>query len=852
MTMAWARQGDTLLARVSIHAAWRGTAEAYVAHRLRLLRAEPSGFLQPSGALVGADSLVLRFPPGGLGRPPAAPRGVRAWDDVALPLLDRMVRCHAERHAGLGPLVGTDWTPPVSWFFPGPDAPDFEERRRRDLEFAAAWLEGFEYAPREVRAALVEGDQAKLLRLLTSERQQARLRAVTDPPSPSFLTLLTEAELLERVGTVYRYTRARDRERGGDVVLEVDHRWRDPHFEVEDRPTPQEVWDELTEDTRATPTLALSDFLPNPLQPLLQGAATVRWVGVHEDQPLIYVDPGDISVPDRGFVRPFLAGDNTMLRRKRQFTEFAGEHHALAGLLTTPPERRAFATNPQRREDLEDTILATHGVFAVQGPPGTGKTHLATEVVRRLLARIPHARVLVCAKEHFALDHILRKITRALETDGVPVRAWRSVSLAKRRRGRGSIDTQWLGLNVTRDLAARGFANGFEEWGTWAKRGVQPHDQRLASMGRRAANLFFATTTDAAMMEALGNDSWDLVVVEEAGKCYPSEVLHALALGRTALMIGDHRQLPPFQERRTRQAIDAWTKTLGRAGREPRHAQELRARLGPLFSSLDALRQSRGPLTDEERAWVRPFEFLFERLPTRHRLEEQFRMESPLSRLIGRVFYDRAFDHRKMELVKRGLLPPRPLGDAVPAALDVPLLWLDTPHMTVRPDATEDAQKRGLRDNQFEADAVVAYLRGLRRGAPLDFVILTPYNAQKALLLRSRALRDVCSPLTDRPFEELVRTTDEYQGRESELVVLSLVRNNSLGQRAWGFMAEPERLNVMLSRARYRLVVVGCTAHIERHAAENPWLAKVLSVWREDAGDPGSARVVPVNEVNRG
>jgi hypothetical protein len=850
--MAWTRQGDALVARVSIHPSWEGTAAAYVAHRLRLLRAEPRGFLQPSEARVESDALVLRFASGLLGRPPGAPSGDHAWDDVALPLLDGMLRCHAQRHAGLGPIVDAAWTPPVSWFLPTSDDPDFEDRRLKDLNLANRWLGTLRDVPRDVNVALAEGDHAKLVRLLTAGRQHARIRGIADPPPPSFLTLLTESELLERVGTVYRFTRARERERGRDVVLEVDRRWRDPHFEIDDRPTPQEVWEELTADTRATPTLALSDVLPNPLQPSLQGAAAVRWVGVHEDQPLIYVDPGTIDVPDNGFVRPFLAGDNTLLRRKRQFTEFAGAHHALAVLLAAPPERRSFRGNPQTRTDLEDAILATRGIFAVQGPPGTGKTHLATEVVRRLFARVPHARVLVCAKEHFALDHILRKITTALAADGVPVRAWRSVSLAKRRKGRGSIDTQWLGSEVVRDLARREFAAGFEEWGTWARRGVQPHDQRLASMGRRAANLFFATTTDAAMIEALGSDSWDLVIVEEAGKCYPSEVLHALALGRTALMIGDHRQLPPFQERRTRQAIDAWTRTLGRAGREPCHAQELRARLGPLFSSLDALRRSRGPLTEEERGWIRPFEFMFERLPTRHRLEEQFRMEAPLSRLIGRVFYDRAFDHRKGELVDRGLLSPRPLGDAIPVPLDVPLVWLDTPHMTVRPEATEDAQKRGRRDNAFEVDVLVAYLRRLRPGASLDIVILTPYNAQKDLLLGSQALRDACAPLTDRPFKDLVRTTDEYQGRESELVLLSLVRNNSLGQRAWGFMAEPERLNVMLSRARYRLVVVGCSAHVDRHSGENPWLAKVLAAWREEAADPQSARIAPASEVLHG
>lgn len=850
--MSWTRQGDALIAAVRLDAAWRETAESYVAHRARVLRADPSGLLQPSEVRLGVDTLVLRFAPGRLGLPPEAPRGPRGWGEVAQQLLHRMLSCHAQGHAGLGPILGACWTPPVSWFLPVPEGPDFEARRRRDLALAEQWLRECGSVQRDVRDALRDGDHATLVRLLASERKHAELRAVVDPPPPSFITLLTEAELLERVGTLYRYTRVRDAERGPDVVLEVDRRWRDPHFDVEARPTPQELWDELTEDARRTPTLALSANLPNPLQPKLEGALTVRWVGVHEDQPLIYVDPGNIDLPDHGFVRPFLAGDNTLLQRKRRFTEFAGNHPALAEPLSSPPPKRPFEMNTRERADLEDAILGTQGVFVVQGPPGTGKTHLATEVVRRLFARAAHARVLVCAKEHFALDHILRKITHALELDGVPVRAWRSLSLAKRRRGRGGGDSPWMGANVVRDLSSRAFAEGFEEWGAWARRGVQPHDERLASLGRASANLFFATTTDAALLDALGNDAWDLVIVEEAGKCYPSEVLHALALGRTALMIGDHRQLPPFQERRTRQAIDAWTCTLGRASREPHHKDELRARLGPLFTSLDALRRSRGPLTEEERAWVRPFEFLFDRLPTRHRLEEQFRMEAPLSRLIGRVFYDRAFDHRKHELVERRLIPARPIGDAVPTALDVPLLWIDTPHMTVHPEATEDPQKRGLRDNQLEAEAIIAYLRSLRAAEPLDFVILTPYNAQKALLLRSASLRAACAPLTDRPFDELVRTTDEYQGRESELVLLSLVRNNSLGQRAWGFMAEPERLNVMLSRARYRLVVVGCSAHVDRHAAENPWLAKVLAAWRQECADPRAARILPVAEVLRG
>ncbi|WP_434428274.1 AAA domain-containing protein [Nannocystis pusilla] len=317
-------------------------------------------------------------------------------------------------------------------------------------------------------------------------------------------------------------------------------------------------------------------------------------------------------------------------------------------------------------------------------------------------------------------------------------------------------------------------------------------------------------------------------------------------------MIGDQRQLPPYQESRTREAVEAWRGALGRALEEREFRDAMAARFGLLFRSLEALARARGPLSETERGWLRPFEFLFDRLPTRHRLEEQFRMEAPLSRAVGSVFYGRPFSHRKQELVAAGHLVARPLGDALPAGLDVPMLWLDTPHMTEDPDATEDAAKRGVRDNQCELEVIVGYLRRLRPGRPIDLAILTPYNAQKRLLLADTRLRAACERLTDHPFEQVVRTTDEYQGREAELTVLSLVRNNSLGARAWGFMSEPERLNVMFSRARFRQVVVGCSAHIERHAEECPWLLRFWRAYQAEARDPGCARILAAREVSGG
>jgi hypothetical protein len=725
------------------------------------------------------------------------------------------------------------------------------------LRAAEAWIAGAGWADRpgvsSFTEALRRGDIGRLNRLVREERDPLK-----EPAPPSFLTLLTEAELLERVSTVFRYRlvqRGRVESMGIDprdrLVLEVDRRWPDPHFPSLVRPSPQEAWDALVDESRVTPLLAVSARLPNPLDKRIDDLdeQVVRWIGVHEDQPLIYLQQDGQRLPASGFVRLHLAGDNELMTRKRTSTRFAGSHPALASWLASAPPARPFGANPQAREDLEEAILATRGVFAVQGPPGTGKTHLATEVVRRFLARTPSGRVLVCSKEHFALDHILRKINAALAKDGRIFRAWRSVSLARQRRHRDEVDGAWLSPTVTRELGARGWADGAEGWTEWQAASSGQHDQRLVTLGQHAANLFFATTMDKAVLEFLGAESFDLVIVEEAGKCYPSELLHALCLGRTVLMIGDHRQLPPYREQQTRQGIAAWREALRGALDDRRIRDAMAARFGELFRSLEALALHRGPLDETEQAWLRPFEFLFDRLPTRHRLEEQFRMEAPLSRAVGSVFYDRPFVHRKGELVDAGLLLARPLGEVLPPELDVPLLWLDTPHMTVNPDATEDAAKRGVRDNRYELEAVLGYLRRLRPGNPVDLVILTPYNAQKRLMLDCSELRTLCERLTDLPFERVVRTTDEYQGREAELTVLSLVRNNSLGARCWGFMTEPERLNVMFSRTRFRQVVVGCSAHIERHAEQCPWLHRFWRAFQAEAQDALQAKILAATEV---
>lgn len=864
---AWQRQGASLRCVIDIHPNHRRVFEDYLHHRLRLLRARSTGLLHAQDIRYDGRHLHLLFQDeteltraASSAQPP--PSSFQRWrDEELLPALLMLLDCHGNQVAGFAPFVPISgrWVPPVAWFLPIAPSSLSEEERCQDLRHARDWvLAQSRRAPRQsggdarlvdsLCRALGSGDGTAAERLLHAEQQEALRHARQTPNAPSVLHLLTEAEHLERLSQTYRYRllpRAEANRLGldtwGQLVLEVEPRWKDLHFPTLTRPSPQELWSTLIDESRTTPLLSVSKQPPNPLIQRQQDADVLtRWLGVHEDHPLLYVRR-DGMLPSKGYLSLHQPGDLALMGRKRLFTTFAGKHPLLVPHLQASAPRAPFSDNPQPREDLEDTILATRGVFTVQGPPGTGKTHLATQVVRRFLAALPSGRVLICAKEHFALDHILRKLTRGLEEDGTPYRAFRSVSLARRRRGHAELDSRFLGNTLSRELAERTWAPESSAWSRFQASTLDQHDQRLLTLSQNAANLYACTTMDAALLDFAGQVSFDLVIIEEAGKCYPSELLHTLCLGRTVLMIGDQRQLPPYQERRTREAITAWQTTLEQARRRPEYREQLRARFGETFLELEALMHEHGPLSQEETDWLRPFEYLFDRLGTRHRLEEQFRMEAPLSRLIGRVFYGRPFEHRKPA--------SNPLEGVIPQELDVPLLWLDTPHMTQRPEATEDPQKRGVRDNLHEREIILHYLRRLHPMRPVDLVILTPYHEQKRLLLDSREMREVCRTLSDRPFEQVVRTTDEYQGREAELTVLSLVRNNSLGAHAWGFMTEPERLNVMFSRTRFRQVVVGCSAHIVRHATEASWLHEVWKAYQAEAADARCARILSSSEL---
>ncbi len=139
--------------------------------------------------------------------------------------------------------------------------------------------------------------------------------------------------------------------------------------------------------------------------------------------------------------------------------------------------------------------------------------------------------------------------------------------------------------------------------------------------------------------------------------------------------------------------------------------------------------------------------------------------------------------------------------------------------------------RQALLSSKAEAEAIADVLGQLRPRGTCDLQILAPYNRQ-VRVIRTALVRAQASGKLERlnNFEkpkgkdEFGATIDGFQGEEADIVVVSLVRNNHMPLSGGvGFLSERPRLNVMLSRARRKLILVGSWEFFAKRANDDAW-----------------------------
>lgn len=559
-------------------------------------------------------------------------------------------------------------------------------------------------------------------------------------------------------------------------------------------------------------------------------------------------------------------------RRKRAIDRLATHSYLLRSLsapgqvyMETGPNAPLIPLDPNvvdepKRSAIGD-ILRVRPIYSLQGPPGTGKTTLVAWLVREILQEDPVAQILVTAQAHGAVDVLREKVRNEafahVPEDRQPLavrlganRAADSDDLAANIPSRDPSTVEGVALKVlelasTKLDAEAKLTSVQTEWrravdemaGALRTGGLQGGAPDFCELIRRGAHLTYCTTS-AGELEELADltQSFDWSILEEAGKAHSFDLALPLQAGHRWLLIGDQKQLPPYRD-------DDYQAAISNLEAVASALEDLPAGGGGLVD-YDWIRawQERAPdqkieFTAYVQQWRKTFARIYEQcelasgatggpdqtgIPAARMITGQHRMHPTIGELISEAYYGGELRNRTVR--DSGEIEPTVLHPftAPEGIADRAIVWLDVPwveHGGEHEIGHTDGRPRYT--NPAEVEAVRALLRGLSREDrdPLDLAVLSPYNRQVGLINASGLRQDVPAGLQLRsthrrragdPDLRVAHTVDSFQGNQAALILVSLVRNNRRDPGdGLGFLADPARINVLLSRAERLLVLTG-------------------------------------------
>ena len=425
--------------------------------------------------------------------------------------------------------------------------------------------------------------------------------------------------------------------------------------------------------------------------------------------------------------------------------------------------------NPTQ-ETAVNKVLCARDVAIVHGPPGTGKTTTLVEAIYETLHREPQ--VLVCAQSNTAVDWISEKLVdRGVNVlrIGNPTRVndkMLSFTYERRFESHPSYPELWSIRKELRSLSGKARRGTYEARESLRSRINRLRDRATALEVQINADLFdsahvIASTLVSSNHRLLSHHRFGTLFIDEAAQALEAACWIAIRKADRVVLAGDHQQLPP-----TIKCYEAAKQGLDRT------LMELIVAHKPNAVSL---------------------------------LKIQYRMHEDIMRFSSEWFYEGELQAAP-EVRHRGILD-----------WDNPITWIDTSGLEYKEEFVGETFGR---INKQEADLLIERLQAYieRIGGHrilderIDFGLISPYKAQ-VQYLRSR----IKGSAALKPYRNLIsaNTVDGFQGQERDVIFISLVRANEQGE--IGFLRDLRRMNVAITRARMKLVILGDAQTLGHH-----------------------------------
>ena len=458
--------------------------------------------------------------------------------------------------------------------------------------------------------------------------------------------------------------------------------------------------------------------------------------------------------------------------------------HQKAAKFTFEPMRFPWL-NPTQEKAVNEVLWAKD-VAIVHGPPGTGKTTTLVEAINETLMR--ESQVLVCAQSNMAVDWISEKLVDR----GVNV-----LRIGNPTR----VNDKMLGFTYERRFEAHpdypqlwAIRKAIRELRKNRKKGSESYHQKLERLKSRATELeirinsellgearVIACTLVGSAHRLLEGMKFGTLFIDEAAQALEAACWIPMRRASRVILAGDHCQLPPT------------------------------------VKSIAALRAGLGKTLMERIAENKPEVVTL--------LKIQYRMNEEIMRFSSDWFYHGEVESAP-QIKYRSILED-----------DSPITWIDTSNeenqVTIEGDDVASGEKRDDinfheqfvgesfgRINKAEADLTLLTLAeyltqvGKRRvlEESIDVGIISPYRAQVQYLKRLLKKYEFF-----KPYRRLisVNTVDGFQGQERDVILISLVRSNDEGQ--IGFLKDLRRMNVAMTRARMKLIILGDKNTMTKH-----------------------------------